>query len=68
VILAHFSGGDTSSVALILGLALVVAGTRMLRRGVEGTSRRRAGRMLVLGLGVLVVGVVTGFVHSSPPR
>jgi LPXTG-motif cell wall-anchored protein len=68
VILAHFTGGDTSSVALIVGLALVVAGARMLRRGVEGSSRRRAGRMLVLGLGVLAAGLVSGFVHSAPPR
>ena len=67
MILAHFTGNDTSSFLLVTGLALVVLGARMLR-GRRPEERRRALRMLMGGTAALAAGIAAGVIHRNPVR
>jgi hypothetical protein len=59
VILAHFTGQDGPSTALVLGLAFVAFGGRRVLRGERGW-RARGVRWVALGVGLLAVGVGAG--------
>jgi hypothetical protein len=59
VILAHFTSNDSSSFALVVGLALLVLGIR----GAFRTRNRRVLTQLVAGALLLAGGVALGWVH-----
>ena len=64
MILAHFTGNDTSSFLLVTGIALVILGARMLRqRG--ASARRRAIRMVFGGGAALAAGIAAGVGHTT---
>ena len=67
MIVAHFTGSDTSSAALTFGLALLLLGVRDLRGG-RPARRRRALGWVVGGGTLLVLGLVLGFTHAGVNR
>ena len=64
MIVAHFTGSDTSSAALTFGLALLLLGVRDLRGG-RPARRRRALSWMVGGGALLVLGLILGFTHTG---
>ena len=59
--LAHFTGSDLTSTALVFGLAFVF----MSWRAVTRQQRGNAVRFGVLGAGALAIAVLASVVHSS---
>jgi len=64
VILAHFTGNDTSSFLLVTGIALVILGARALGRG-RPSERRRAWRLLLGGGAAVAAGLAAGLIHTT---
>lgn len=64
MLLAHFTGNDTSSFLLVTGIALVILGARMWRRR-RPSERRRALRLVVGGGAALAAGIAAGLVHTT---
>ena len=66
MILAHFTANDTTSVSLVLGMALVVWGLRTLVRG-DAAVRAWGVRFVAVGAVLLAVGVAAAFLHPDGP-
>jgi hypothetical protein len=59
VILAHFTGNDFASIALVLGLSFLRAGGRRVLKGERGWQARGV-RWLALGAGLVAAGLASG--------
>jgi hypothetical protein len=64
VILAHFTGNDTSSFLLVVGLGALVLGARRWTRP-EAGPRRTAVRLLVGGVVAMATGITAGLIHTG---
>jgi hypothetical protein len=58
-LLAHFTGNDFASTALVLGLSFMGLGGRRVLKGERGWQARGV-RWLALGAGLLAAGMASG--------